>query len=113
MPIQLSMRRFLLATIPTAIVLAAAAGCDRRPTISPETATSQAVAPAGTPESPTGMQAATIATGRVVETMDAGGYTYVRLQTTGVDIWIAATEFPVKVGERLTAQLETPMSNYH
>jgi len=104
------MRRFLLATIPTAIVLATAAGCERRPTISPETATTQAIAPA---TSLTGIQAATIATGRVVETMDAGGYTYVRLQTTGVDIWIAATEFPVKVGERLTAQLEMPMSNYH
>ena len=52
-------------------------------------------------------------TGSVAETINSGGYTYVRLQTDKGDVWIAATEFTVKAGERLTAPLEMPMANFH
>jgi hypothetical protein len=45
--------------------------------------------------------------------MNAGGYTYVRLRADQKDVWIAATEFAVKKGERLTAPLEMPMENFH
>ena len=57
--------------------------------------------------------AAGTVTGTVAETMNAGAYSYVRLQTAKGDVWIAASEFPVKAGERLTAPLEMPMENFH
>ena len=61
---------------------------------------------------PTPVSTGTV-TGTVAETMNAGGYTYVRLQTGKDDVWIAATEFEVKAGERLTAPLEMAMQNFH
>ena len=51
--------------------------------------------------------------GTVAETMNSGGYTYARLQSDRGDVWVAAMEFPVKMGERLTVPLETPMQNFH
>lgn len=52
-------------------------------------------------------------TGAVAETMNSGGYTYARLQAAGKDdIWIAGNEFPVKIGDTLTAALEMPMQNF-
>lgn len=52
-------------------------------------------------------------TGTVAETMNAGGYTYVRLQSDGKDdVWAAAPEFAAKVGDRLTVPLEMPMVNF-
>lgn len=39
--------------------------------------------------------------GKVLETMDAGGYTYVSLDLPGGARWIAIPETPVKVGETL------------
>ena len=52
------------------------------------------------------------ATGTVAESLNSGGYTYVRLQTGTGDVWFAATEMPVKTGERLTIPLEMPMENF-
>ena len=52
-------------------------------------------------------------TGTVAESMNAGGYTYARLQAAGQDdVWVAATEFPVAVGERLTVTLDMPVANF-
>jgi hypothetical protein len=52
-------------------------------------------------------------TGTVAETMNAGGYTYVRLHAAGKeDVWVAAPEFAVQVGQRLSAALEMPMTNF-
>jgi hypothetical protein len=45
--------------------------------------------------------------------MNASSYTYVRLTTTSGDVWVASSQFPVKVGDRLSAVLETPMQNFH
>jgi len=54
-----------------------------------------------------------IFTGAVVETMDAGGYTYMRLQAEGKDVWVAADAFAVTMGEAVTVPLEMPMVNFH
>ncbi len=52
-------------------------------------------------------------TGTIAETMNSGGYTYARLQAAGKDdVWIAGTEFPAKIGDRLTVALEMPMQNF-
>jgi hypothetical protein len=56
---------------------------------------------------------ATTFTGTVAESMDAGGYTYARLQADGrQDIWVAAAEFPAAKGERLTVDLEMPVLDF-
>ena len=52
-------------------------------------------------------------TGTVAETIDSGGYTYVRLQAEGKDVWVAATQVSVKKDERLTVSLDMPMANFH
>jgi len=54
-----------------------------------------------------------IVTGTVVESMDAAGYTYVRVDTDGGEIWAAASRFTVEVGDRVTFPLETPMRDFH
>lgn len=77
-----------------------------------------AAAPAGQTATPPPASAAPAAsvetvTGTVVETMNSGGYTYMRLQTGQKDVWIAASEMSVTKGESLTAPLEMPMANFH
>ena len=52
-------------------------------------------------------------TGRVVETMDAASYTYVRVDTGSEEVWAAASQFPVKVGDRVSVSLEFPMQDFH
>ncbi len=42
--------------------------------------------------------------GKVVETMDAGGYTYVNLERDGKQVWVALPVTKVKVGDELAAQ---------
>ncbi len=52
-------------------------------------------------------------TGRVVETMDAASYTYVRVDTGTEQVWAAASQFPVKIGDRVSVSLEFPLENFH
>jgi len=54
-----------------------------------------------------------MATGTVVETMDAGNYTYVRVDTQDGEIWAAATRFDVEVGDKVVVPLVMPMENFH
>ncbi len=51
--------------------------------------------------------------GKVVETMNSGGYTYVRVDTGKKKLWAAAPQFPVKVGDSVTVSAGMPMANYH
>jgi hypothetical protein len=52
-------------------------------------------------------------TGTVAEVMQAGGYTYARLQAPGRDdVWIAASEFPVANGQRLSVELEMAVTDF-
>jgi len=41
-------------------------------------------------------------TGKVLETMDAGGYTYMNLETAAGPKWVAINQTPVQVGEEVT-----------
>jgi len=52
-------------------------------------------------------------TGKVVETMDAGGYTYVQVDTGSEKIWAAAPKFTVKVGDPVVVPQGMAMKNYH
>jgi hypothetical protein len=51
--------------------------------------------------------------GTIRETMDAGGYTYIQLDTGTKKVWAAARQQPVKVGSMVAVSTGMPMSNYH
>ncbi len=51
--------------------------------------------------------------GKVLETMNSGGYTYVRVDTGSEKIWAATTEFSVKVGDPVVIPAGMPMANFH
>jgi hypothetical protein len=51
--------------------------------------------------------------GKVVETADAGGYTYVWLEKDGKRTWVAAPPMKVKVGDELDLLPGTEMNNFH
>lgn len=44
-----------------------------------------------------------LVTGTVAETMDAASYTYMRLTTANGDVWVAAMQMPVAVGNQVEA----------
>jgi hypothetical protein len=52
-------------------------------------------------------------TGTVVETMDAGGYTYVRVDSGSGLAWAAGPPVSVAPGDRLRFDASMPMSGYH
>jgi hypothetical protein len=52
-------------------------------------------------------------TGKVVETMNSGGYTYVKLEKDGVETWVAVTEIEgVKVGDEMSFYAGDVMPNF-
>lgn len=50
--------------------------------------------------------------GKVTETMDAGGYTYVLVDKGTNKVWAAATKFQVKQGDRVTVPESMPMKDF-
>lgn len=50
--------------------------------------------------------------GKVVETMDAGGYTYVLVDTGKAKLWAAAIQFPVKKGDTVAAPEAMEMKDF-
>ncbi|MCB2216003.1 MAG: DNA-binding protein [Desulfobulbaceae bacterium] len=60
-----------------------------------------------TPESDTSI------TGTVLETMSGAGYTYVQLDTTNGQVWVALPESTVTVGESLALQPGLVMNDFH
>ncbi len=67
---------------------------------------------AETASQPLGVTGST-ATGTVVETMNAGNYTYVLVDANGAEIWAAATRFDVAVGDTVVVPLEMPMQDFY
>lgn len=95
------MRRTVVLGIVVLMCVASVAGCR---SAKPQMAS---------PSAGAGQGASNAFTGTVAETMNAGGYTYVRLQSAGKDdVWAAAPEFAAKVGDRLSVPLEMPMVNF-
>jgi hypothetical protein len=50
--------------------------------------------------------------GKVLETMDSGGYTYVQVEENGQKLWVAAMQTPVKVGDTVEFPDSPPMVNF-
>jgi len=53
-----------------------------------------------------------IVSGKVLETMNSGGYTYIYLETSGGSIWVAIPTSKVKVGEELALYAGEFMYNF-
>jgi hypothetical protein len=51
-------------------------------------------------------------TGKVSETMNSGGYTYVEIDTGTAKLWAAAPQFAVKVGDKVAVADGMPMMKY-
>lgn len=51
--------------------------------------------------------------GRVVQTMDSGGYTYVLLDTDGQKVWAAGPVTRVKKGDAVKISTNMPMQHFH
>jgi hypothetical protein len=51
--------------------------------------------------------------GTVLETMDAGGYTYLRIDTGSATEWVATTAMAVAVGDRVVVADGTEMTDFH
>jgi hypothetical protein len=101
------MKRSILA----AVVLCAFASCSRQQ--QPPAADAARPAPAHAPTSAAAAAAGTSVTGPVLETMDAASYTYVRVRGDSGEVWAAAPQFPVKVGDQVRVPLEMPMKDFH
>ncbi|HHL35668.1 MAG TPA: DNA-binding protein [Desulfobulbaceae bacterium] len=50
--------------------------------------------------------------GKVLETMNAGGYTYLRLQENNGDVWVAVPETKVTKGQQVVCQPGMTMTNF-
>lgn len=50
--------------------------------------------------------------GKVIETMDAGGYTYIQVDTGSETFWAAAPQFAVAVGDQVSVPEGMPMQNF-
>jgi hypothetical protein len=58
-------------------------------------------------------QGSVIHKGRVVTTMNSGGYTYVEIEENGKKLWAAVMETRVKVGDLAEFPDSPPMENFH
>jgi hypothetical protein len=60
-----------------------------------------------------GPQADAALSGKVVDTMNSGGYTYVQIEKKGVKTWVAVPEMKgVKKGQSMSFQPGTEMNNF-
>ena len=72
-----------------------------------ESAQAETAAPAAAPAMPGSH------TGTVLETMDAGTYTYVRVDVGGEEIWAAGPATAIEVGSEVTVPVGMAMENFH
>ncbi len=101
------MKRFALVLTVSALFVIGIIGCKQK-------AQQQAPAPApamqtpGAPAAPAG----NALSGKVVETMNSGGYTYVLIESGGKKTWVAGPQTTVKVGQQVTCQPGMVMTNF-
>lgn len=107
-----------------AIVAVAAAGCKKKEEAPQATAPEAAppagqqmpaTAPGGDPHAglkPQEVKPGAGHKGKVLETMDSGGYTYVLVEENGEKLWVAAMQTPVKVGDTVEFPDSPPMINF-
>lgn len=99
------MKRSDLAVAVCGAMLIVAVGCN--------SAKTEAPAPASQAQPAANMSpAGDSLSGKVVETMNSGGYTYVCLEKGGAKTWVAVPAATVKVGQELTCLPGSEMQNF-
>lgn len=98
------MKLTYLAAAVSCAVLISAGGC--------KSAKQETQAPAPQASQPAAPAAGGSLSGKVVETMDSGGYTYVCLENGGTKTWVALPQAKVKVGQQVTCQPGMEMKNF-
>ena len=98
--------------------LSTLAACSDRSTAAPARTPPPGAATPMIAHQPTGAAQAApsgdqVVTGTVLETMDAANYTYVRVKTDSRELWAAASQFKVAVGDKVTISLDQPMEHFH
>ncbi len=98
------MKRSKLVFAVCVVVLVSASGCKK-----------EAPAPASQAQPAAANMAAQpgiALSGKVAETMNAGGYTYISLEYSGKKTWVAIPATKVKVGQQVTCQPGSEMVNF-
>jgi len=107
-----------------AIVALAVTGCKKKEEApqgqAPEVPTTQqqqmpAATPGGDPHAglkPQEIPAGAGHKGKVIDTMDSGGYTYVQVEENGQKPWVAVMQTKVKVGDIVEFPDSPPMINF-
>jgi len=105
------MYKFITLCFSIVFIISVAACSQEKPkeqaSTTPQTAQQQPEL--GTPPPP---PPAAPVTGKVLETMDAAGYTYLNVETDGGSKWVAVNQTPVKVGEEVTFMDGMVMQNF-
>lgn len=97
----------LLSIAALSLALAACGEQQKAPEVAAPTAQPAPVqSPAATPA------ASSAKSGKVIETMNASGYTYVHIDTGTEKVWAAAPETAVKVGDQVAIPEGMPMQNF-
>ena len=94
-------RTYLVVAVSVAVIISAS-GC--------KSAKNETSAPA--PQAQSSAQADGALSGKVVETMNSGGYTYVSLENSGKKTWVAMPETKVTVGQNVTCQPGMQVENF-
>jgi hypothetical protein len=92
----------LLVLAPTALLSGACSGSETPEAAAVLPASVDASAPAGR-----------FISGKILETMDAAGYTYVLVDAGDQQVWAAAPQTAVKVGENVTLKDGMAMRDFH
>jgi hypothetical protein len=100
------MKLTYLAVAVSVAVIISAGGCKSAKNEAQATVP-QAAQPAA-PAAPAGVSLS----GKVAETMDSGGYTYVFLENNGQKTWVAIPQTKVTVGQQVTCQPGFEMKNF-
>ncbi len=107
------MRNIRSTTLLSVLTLALLVACSRDRALKTPAGPVTAAAPMAMPMAQSATLPTTaMASGTVVETMDAANYTYVRVKTNSGEIWAATGQFKVAVGDKVSVPLEMPMENF-
>ncbi|HUH03882.1 MAG TPA: hypothetical protein VML75_17925 [Kofleriaceae bacterium] len=98
------------ALLMVALVAAGLVGC-KKDAARPDPASSPT--PVATPTQSGPPASAGVEGGTVLETMDAGGYTYARLDTGGAEVWVAGPTTALSVGQRIGVSGGSLMKGFH
>ncbi len=120
------MKRSPSSILVALCLLSLAGGCDGPPEprrgTSPRTATTESdphagashAGPSGSVHAGEGPSAGTTRSGTVRETMNAAGYTYLRIESaSGESSWVAAIEMPLAVGDEVLVEGGNEMVDFH